>query len=192
MPTLLYIHGFLSSPESIKAQATQAWLHDHRPDWHYFCPSLSSYPAQARATLEALVSARQNDSLCLIGSSLGGFWATYLTERYGFPSVLVNPAVSPQRRFVELVGQPLKNYHTAESYTLGTEDLVELEACDSLVLRNTDLYWLMVQTGDETLDCRDAIARYAGCRQTVEQGGNHTFDGYENWLPEIMEFFEGF
>lgn len=192
MPTLLYIHGFLSSPLSAKACLTQAWLREHRPDWHYTCPSLSSYPAHARATLEDVCARLRGDPLYLVGSSLGGFWATYLTEHYGYPAVLVNPAVNPQRRFADLVGQPLKNYHTAETYTLERKDLEELDACEPKTLRDTDRYWLMVQTGDEVLDYRLAVERYLGCRQTVEQGGSHTFDGFENWLAEIVEFFESF
>jgi len=192
MPTLLYIHGFLSSPLSAKAGLTQAWLREHHPDWRYECPALSSYPAQARLTLEHTCADLRGDAVYLIGSSLGGFWATYLAELYGFPAVVVNPAVQPQRRFVDLVGQPLRNYHTAETYTLSQADLDELETCEPKILRNTDLYWLMVQTADEVLDYRLAVKRYWGCRQTVEHGGNHTFEGFENWLPEIVEFFTGF
>lgn len=189
MPTVLYIHGFLSSPLSAKAQITQAWLQQHRPEWRFECPSLSSYPADARATLEAIVHSL-TDEVYLIGSSLGGFWATYLTERYGFPAVLVNPAVSPQRRFTELVGQPLQNYHTGEAFQLREQDLLELEACDTASIQRPERYWLLVQTGDETLDYRHAVERYKVCRQTVEEGGSHTFDGYEHWLDAIVQFFE--
>lgn len=192
MPTLLYIHGFLSSPKSAKALATHDWLQYHRPEWRFECPFLSSRPADARATLEALISQLGDDDVYLTGSSLGGFWATYLAERYGLPAVLINPAVSPQRRFTDLVGQPLKNYHTGQPFTLTQQDLAELEACDVANLRNTDLYWLLVQTGDETLDYRDAVKKYQGCRQTVEAGGSHAFDGYESWLGEIASFFEEF
>lgn len=192
MPTLLYIHGFLSSPQSAKARLTGDWLRENQPDWSYECPALSSYPAQARKTLEQICERLRDDTVYLVGSSLGGFWATYLAELYGFPAVLVNPAVMPQRRFAGLVGQPLKNYHTAETYTLRQVDLDELEACQPKTLRDTDLYWLMVQTGDEVLDYRLAVEFYLGCRQTVEHGGNHTYEGFENWLAEIVEFFSSF
>ena len=70
--------------------------------------------------------------------------------------------------------------------------MAELAACDIDRIRNPDLYWLLVQTGDETLDYRDAVAKYHGCRQTVEADGSHAFDGYEGWLPDIAEFFEEF
>lgn len=192
MPTLLYIHGFLSSPKSAKALATHRWLRYHRPEWRYECPFLSSRPIEARSELEAQVSRllEEDEDIYLVGSSLGGFWSTYLAERYNLPAVLINPAVSPQRRFTELVGQPLKNYHTGQPFTLTQQDLEELEACDVERLHDTDLYWLLVQTGDETLDYRDAVKKYQGCRQTVETGGNHAFEGYEGWLAEIAAFFE--
>ncbi|MCR6652848.1 MAG: DNA repair protein RadA [Cellvibrionaceae bacterium] len=192
MPTLIYIHGFLSSPKSAKAQITHDWLRYHRPEWRFECPYLSSHPAQARAVLESLLDGMPERDVFLLGSSLGGFWATYFAEQRGLPAVLVNPAVSPQRRFQELVGQTLKNYHTAETCLLTVDDLAELEACDTDQLHNPDLYWLMVQKGDETLDYRDAVEKYKGCRQTVEAGGSHAFESYEGWLPDIAGFFEEF
>lgn len=190
MPTLIYIHGFLSSPKSVKAQATQTWLQYHRPQWQYECPFLSSRPGEAQATLDGLVAQLEGEDIYLIGSSLGGFWATYLTERYGFRSVLINPAVHPHMRFIDLAGQSLKNYHTAEPCILTQQDIDQLAACDPPIISNLDLYWLLVQTGDDTLDYRDAIARYHGCRQTIEAGGDHGFVGYATWLPELIDFFE--
>jgi uncharacterized protein len=190
MPVLIYIHGFLSSPRSEKAQQTLAWLQRYRPEWHFECPFLSPHPSLALAALEDLVHVHHQDKIHLIGSSLGGFWATYLTEKYRIPSILINPAVSPQKRVAQLVGQTLKNYHTGEEFYLTQEDLEELAACDPKELQNTDLYWLMVQTGDATLDYRDAVAKYQGCRQTVEPDGNHSFEGYEFWINDIVAFFE--
>jgi uncharacterized protein len=190
MPTLLYIHGFLSSPGSAKAVATESWLQVHRPDWRYCCPFLSSYPAAAKATLDSLIHEIDDGPVYLIGSSLGGFWATHLTETYGFRSVLINPAVKPYERFRSLVGQPLANYHTNEPCILRQEDIDRLQECDPQSIKNNDLYWLLVQEGDETLDYRDALLRYRGCRQTVEAGGDHSFVGYDAWLPRLAEFFE--
>lgn len=190
MPTLLYIHGFLSSPHSYKAQQTQKWLAYHKPDWLFECPFLSSKPSEALPELDAIVSNREDDDWYVIGSSLGGFWASYITEHYGFKSVLINPAVKPCERFASLVGEPLKHYHTQQEYILDAQDIEVLRSADSDVLKNTDLYWLLVQTEDETLDYRMAVEKFMGCRQTVEQGGSHAFEGFENWLPEFIDFFE--
>lgn len=192
MPTLLYIHGFLSSPQSNKAQETQAWLRSHRPHWGYECPYLSSNPVLAKDELDVLMACLigKGEEVFIIGSSLGGFWATYLVEHFPGKAVVVNPAVSPARRFAELVGEPIKNYHTDKSYTLTSRDIEVLKVCDVSTVANTDLYWLMVQKGDEVLDYRDSVVLYAECRQTVEGGGDHSFVGYQNWIPEIIDFFE--
>lgn len=192
MPALVYLHGFLSSPLSTKALQTQEWLAAHRPDISYHCPFLSSYPGKARKALEQLMSDLTDDAIGLVGSSLGGFWATYLAEKHNVPAVLVNPAVSPHTRFAEVVGQRLKNYHTDDEYCLTDADLRELIDADIPQLNNAQKYWLMVQTGDETLDYRLALERYGNARVLKEKGGSHSFDGYERWIPELVEFlFDG-
>lgn len=188
MSVLIYLHGFLSSPLSAKALQTEAWLKANRPDIRYHCPQLSSYPGEARAALEHLVQTLDDESVGLIGSSLGGFWATYLVERYNFSAVLVNPAVRPQDRFDEFVGLPLKNYYSDATYCLTPEDLHQLVRADSEPLNNRDNYWVMLQTGDETLDYQLAVDKYQGCKLLVEEGGSHTFEGYQNWIPDIVEF----
>ncbi len=191
MPTLVYVHGFLSSPQSTKAVLTQSWLQQNRPDWHFECPSLSAYAAKAKTELDTLVSGlRKKGDVFLIGSSLGGFWATYLAERFGLMAVVVNPSVKPALRMKGLVGKPISNYYTDESYTLTDKDTRTLQACEPTSVINEDLYWLMSQKGDEVLDYKDGVDRYEGCRQTVEDGGNHSFEGYEAWIPEIIDFFE--
>ncbi len=191
MPTLLYLHGFLSSSASAKAQVTQQWITEHCPHWDFLCPNLPAAPSQTKKLLDRLLTQpNMKRDVVMIGSSLGGFWATYITERKGFPSVLVNPAISPHKRFGDLVGKPLKNYHSGEISVLQKSDIAVMEACDQPQIKNSDLYWLMVQTGDTVLDYRQAVERYQGCRQTVESGGTHAFEGYESWLSEIVEFLD--
>lgn len=191
MATILYIHGFLSSPASSKAQMTQSWLARHHPNITFVCPYLSSYPRNARDTLlQAIDALPSNEPIYAIGSSLGGYWATHLVE-HGLvrKAVLVNPAVSPQTRFPEFVGQRLKSYYTDDEYTLTDKDLRDLITFDAPKINRTDDYWVMLQTGDETLDYRLAKEKYHACKQLVEEGGSHTFDGFEKWLPEIVRFF---
>lgn len=191
MPALVYLHGFLSSPLSAKAQQTEAWLRAHRPDISYHCPFISSYPGEARDTLEQLMTRLLADRIGLVGSSLGGFWSTYLAENYDLRAVLVNPAVRPQDRFEEFVGQTLKNYHTDNEYCLMPDDLQGLIDADVKQLRDPANYWVMLQTGDETLDYRQAVDKYQGSKLLVEEGGSHTFDGFENRLPQVVEFLFG-
>jgi len=190
MSTVLYIHGFLSSPQSFKARATHSWLQSHRPDIDFCCPVLSSYPHEAAQVLDQWV-----DQLAppryLIGSSLGGFWATWLVERgKAQRAVLINPAVNPQALIDGLIGQPLKNYYNDSTYVLQESDKRFIAQCEFSEIEKTHAYWLMLQTGDETLDYRLAFNKYHACQQLVEEGGSHTFDNYEKWLPSILQFFE--
>lgn len=190
MARVVYIHGFLSSSRSTKAQQTRAWLQTHRPDIRYACPDLSSYPAEALASLKQCLAEFDISDTYLIGSSMGGFWASHLVEQgLAQKAVLVNPAVSPHTRFRELIGQSLKSYYSDQEYCLSASDIDQLAQCESPHIHHPDKFWLMVQTADEVLDYRLATARYTGAKQTVEQGGDHSFQHYEGWLPDIIRFF---
>ena len=190
MPVLLYIHGFLSSPTSHKAQQVKAWLERERPDIAFRCPFLTPYPGEVRAGLETAVESLLPQTVYLMGSSMGGFWATYLVEQYDLKAVLINPAVAPHTHMPDYVGVELKNFHTDHTYLLQSHHIDELRAADVARPRRLDNYWLMVQTGDETLDYRHAVAKYQGCRQLVEDGGDHSFQNFERWIPAAIEFFE--
>jgi hypothetical protein len=190
MATLLYIHGFLSSPESFKAQVLKQWLSQNRPDINYLCPFLRPYPKETADTLDAIVNENQNESLYLIGSSFGGFWATYLVEKYNLPAVIINPAIDPSMLEPDYINVPLKNYHIDEDYLLTKERLDQFLNVAVSEIRRKEKYWLLVQSGDETLDYRMAVDFYSGCRQTVETGGDHGFKGVDKYIPKIIEFFE--
>jgi len=191
MLTLLYIHGFLSSPQSQKAQQTKSWLNEFRPQIAYYCPSLSSYPVETARALVELVQGLDAQHLCVIGSSMGGFWATWLVEAgLAHKAVLVNPAVNPHELVLDRIGVPLQSYYSEQTYCLKHEDAEELRRHDCATLAHPEKYWLMVQSGDETLDYQQAVHRYRHCRQLIERGGSHSYEGYLQKLPSIMEFFE--
>jgi predicted esterase YcpF (UPF0227 family) len=187
MPALLYVHGFLSSPLSFKAQQVKHWLEASHPDIAFHCPHLPPYPAQTGELLAQLVEQLLPEPVYLMGSSLGGFWATWLAERYNLRALLINPAVRPQSFMPAYLEVDLKGYHTDDSYRLNAGHIDEIIAADVPVTRHSN-YWLLVQTGDETLDYRDALAKYRGCRQTVEQGGDHSFQGFERYLEPALVF----
>lgn len=126
----------------------------------------------------------------LVGSSLGGYWATWLAEQYGLPAVLINPAVKPSILLPEYLGVELKSYHTQESYILDEKDVRDLMAVDVAEIQKEANYWVMVQTADESLDYKLAVDKYAGCRQLVEEGGDHGFVGFERWIPSAIRFLE--
>lgn len=188
MSLLLYIHGFLSSPHSHKAQQVQSWIKQHRPDMDYACPALTAYPDEAIACLQDVIERHLPQPVYLLGSSLGAYYATHLAEKYSLRTVLINPAVAPYRLISDYLHQDLKNYHNEERYHLGTEHIELLRALETDRLQYPDNFWLMVQTGDETLNYRDAVEKYRACRQLIEDGGDHSFQNFERWLPDIFQF----
>ncbi|NKB38409.1 MAG: esterase YqiA [Gammaproteobacteria bacterium] len=188
MSHLVYIHGFLSSPASLKAVQVRDWLLNHRPDITYHCPALTAYPGQTKHSLERLVESLLPEPVYLMGSSLGGYWATWLVEKYGLRAVLINPLVKPELLGSEYLNIELKNYHSEDSYTLTEVDAEILLAANVSEIKLAENYWLMVQTGDETLDYRLAIDKYSTSRQLVEEGGDHSFQGFERRIGEAIDF----
>lgn len=187
MVALLYLHGFLSSPSSFKAQQTQAWLAAKHPEIDYHCPQLSPYPAQTQQLLERWVESHGQQAIYVMGSSLGGFWATWLAEKYNLRALLINPAVNPHEFMPKYLGLELKSYHSDDTYQLHAHHIDEIKSVD-VQPKRLDNYWLLLQTGDETLDYRQAVEKYAGCKQTIEQGGDHAFQGFERYLESGLAF----
>lgn len=185
--TLIYIHGFLSSPQSVKAQATKDYMEQHYPNIPMEIPQLSNYPDQALDQLETLVAKYKNHDLRFIGSSMGGFFSTYLVTHYGGKAVLINPAVTPHILLQDYLGEH-ENPYTKEIFTLVPKHMKHIEALLVEELRVPENIWTLLQTEDETLDYREAEIKYRDCKLTIEQGGDHSFQGFENYLPEITQF----
>lgn len=192
MSVVLYLHGFLSSPQSHKAVVTGQWLTQHHPDVEYYCPTLTPYPARTRSQLDALVANLKGQQIGLLGSSMGGFWASYLVEAYNLPAVLINPACEPLALMPQYLNQPLSNYHTEDTYRLNDSHLEEMTQIPAHNIGRKNNYWVLVQTGDETLDYRKALTKYQGCDLLVEEGGDHSFKEFERHLPACMAFFDKF
>lgn len=186
MASLVYIHGFNSSPDSDKARQTRAWLADNRPDIDFICPFLSPFPSVAMAQLEALI-ADLSGTLYFAGSSMGGFYATYLAATYHSRAVLINPAVRPWLGRDYLLGDQA-NYHTGEVHRIEQEHLDQLHGFDVEPIIQPADFLVLLQTGDEVLDYRLAEEKYADCQLVVEPGGDHGFVGFEKHLPAIIEF----
>lgn len=191
MLKLLYLHGFLSSPASQKAVLVGDWLAKHRPDIEYHCPFLRPYPKETQYKLKKFAEEHQSDDVYVIGSSLGGYWATWLVENFALRAVLINPLVDPNLlNSKEYIGVELKNYHTDEVYKLKELHSEQLLAVNIEKITQPENYWVMLQMGDETLDYRLAVRKYAGCKQSLEEGGDHSFQNFDNWIPAIIEFLE--
>jgi predicted esterase YcpF (UPF0227 family) len=130
--------------------------------------------------------ASQRERIGLVGSSLGGFYATYLSEKHGCPAVLINPAIDPQVGLRAYLG-PQTNLYTGERYDFSAEHLRELEGLWRERV-TPERYLLLVETGDEVLDYRKAVARYAGARQIVIAGGDHSLKSFPAHLERILAF----
>ena len=180
---IVYLHGFNSSPQSHKAQVMARYMAERGLAAHYACPALPPLAGEAIRAIERL---RPDKTTCYLGSSLGGYYATWLVEEHGGRAVLINPAIEPHVGLRAYLGEQ-KNLHTGEPYQL-TE--AHLEEWRSLwVPRITPArYLLLVETGDEVLDYRRAVERYTGAEQVVVQGGDHALQSFPRHLPRILEF----
>lgn len=187
---LLYIHGFNSSPLSMKANLMREYCQAHRPDIKVIIPQLPCFPQLAAQMLLDIVEQYKDDyQIGLIGSSLGGFMSTWLNSQFGFKAVVVNPAVKPYELLVDYLGEQTNPY-TNETYTLETCHIDELKALDVQSIASPNSFWLLQQTEDEVLDYRQAVNKFAFSKQTVEQGGDHSFVGFERYPAKIIEFLE--
>ncbi|MFW1082634.1 esterase YqiA [Vibrio parahaemolyticus] len=187
---LLYIHGFNSSPLSMKANLMREYCAQHRPDIKVIVPQLPCFPEQAAQLLLDIVEQYKDDyNIGLVGSSLGGYMSTWLNAKYGFKAVVVNPAVKPYELLVDYLGEQINPY-THETYTLEACHIDELKALDVQSIASPNYFWLLQQTEDEVLDYRQAVDKFAKAKQTVEQGGDHSFVGFERYPAKIIEFLE--
>jgi predicted esterase YcpF (UPF0227 family) len=181
---LIYIHGFNSSPASFKARLIGERLRALGRETEYLTPELPHRPARAMDALETLM--RRHPQAALIGSSLGGYYATWLAEKHGVRAALLNPAVRPYALFAAHLG-PQKNLYTGKAYELTPRHVEELRVLEleSLTPRH---YYLLTCTGDETLDYRDGVARYRGARQLVIEGGDHGMSDFARHMDDVLNF----
>ena len=183
MTSILYIHGLNSSPASRKAQQLLAAMQRIGLQAQLRMPALHHHPRQAMAQLQAAVA--ELGRPLLVGSSLGGYYATFLAEQHGLDALLINPAVRPHRLFggkEELQ----TNYYTGETWLLTHDHVAALAELEMPEPRDAkrDRVWL--QTADETLDYRQAEAFYAGCTLDIQEGGDHSYQGFARRIPEIL------
>jgi uncharacterized protein len=184
-PRVVYLHGFNSSPASLKASLVVDFCQRHHIE--SVVPALSHDPVLAMQTLEAAIAAEPAPAL-LIGSSLGGYYATWLSEKYRLKAALVNPAVAPCATLhAEFLGHQ-RNPYSGEEYEFTQQHVESLRQFAVQRISNRHNYLLLVQTGDEVLDYRLAVQHYAGSQQLVQTGGNHSFENFADCLPRLMQF----
>lgn len=185
---LLYLHGFRSSPQSAKARRMAAWVKEHRPDVHWWCPQLPPSPREAMALVLDGVSGWPRELMAVIGSSLGGFYATATAERLGCPAVLLNPAVDPARDLAKYIGEQTAWHDPNEHFYFRPEFVDELRALTPSAITRPERYFAVIAKGDEVLDWREMASRYAGCRIKLLEGGDHALSDFDAHLAEIVAF----
>lgn len=183
---IVYLHGFRSAPASHKAQLLKTHMAARGRVDGFWCEQLPVAANDVMALVEP-VMARRATPPTLIGSSLGGYYATWLAEKYGVKAVLINPAVVAPLSLQEYVGAQT-NLYTGERFDFTLDHIAQLRALEVPRITRPERYWLMVETGDEVLDYRHAVAQYAGARHTVIEGGDHSFQHFGNYLDAILEF----
>jgi predicted esterase YcpF (UPF0227 family) len=181
---LIYIHGFNSSPDSFKARLVGERMRALGLAGDYLVPALPHCPAEAMALLRDVVG--QHPGAALVGSSLGGFYATWLAEHYALRAVLVNPAVRPWTLLNQYLG-PQKNLYTGSDYELTMQHTEALRALDVAAV-TPGHYLLLTCSGDEVLDYRDGVKKYRGAQQRVIAGGDHGFGDFETHIDAVLEF----
>ncbi|MBK6632346.1 MAG: esterase [Betaproteobacteria bacterium] len=183
---IIYLHGFRSSPQSNKAQRLNAHMAARGLGQLFWCEPLPVSPRAAIALAESAIAAARAP-VTVVGSSLGGYYATHLAEKHKLRAVLINPAVVAHLSLAELVG-PQTNLYTGETFDFRPEHIDELRAIEVPRLSRPEDVLLLVEEGDETLDYRQAVAKYAGCRQVVLPGGDHSFTRFADYMDTLLDF----
>ncbi|MBN3821021.1 esterase [Paraburkholderia sp. Se-20369] len=182
---ILYLHGFRSSPQSAKSLLLAARMAELGRIDEWRCPSLSMSPLAAIAAAEAEVAGERD--VTVIGSSLGGYYATWLAERHGWKAVVLNPATEPQRDLEQYLGeQPL--WHGGGTIVVERHHLHELDALRVPAITRPERYYLFAATGDEVLDYREMLAHYPGAKTRVIEGSDHGISEFADYVDDVLAF----
>ena len=184
---LLYLHGFRSSPQSMKARMVAHWVHTHHPGLTWLCPQLPPSPREAFAHLMNATAGWPHAHMAVIGSSLGGFYATAVAEQLGCRAVLLNPAIDPARDLARHIGET-SAWHSDERFFFRPEFIDELRAIAPGALTLAERYFAVIAKGDEVLDWREMAARYQGCRIKLLEGSDHAISDFDMHLPDVLRF----
>lgn len=185
---LLYLHGFRSSPRSFKAQRMQAWMVAQRPDVQWCCPQLPPSPAAAWALIQALIADWPRAGMAVVGSSLGGFYATAVAEATGCRAMLLNPAVDPARDLAAYIGEQTAFHDPDQRFFFRPEFIAELRALTPPAITRHDRYGAVIAQGDEVLSWREMTGRYPGATVRLLDGSDHAISDFDDHLPFVLSF----
>jgi uncharacterized protein len=184
---LIYLHGFNSSPASFKANLLKQAMAERGRAGLFHCPALDHRPVRAMSSLEALLANADTSATLLVGSSLGGFYATFLVEKYGCTAALLNPAITPHVGLRAYLGRQ-KNLYTGEEYELTEAHLAQLAALHVPRVAVPERYLLLTETGDELIDYREGVMKYIGASQIVVEGGDHALSDFSKYVDQVLAF----
>ena len=184
---ILYLHGFRSSPRSFKAQLMAARMHRLGLGHAWACPQLPPSPLAAVVDAQRLLTGVAADELTIVGSSLGGYYATYLAEKLGCRAVLLNPATRPYDDLGKWLGeQPM--WHGGGTIVVEPRHLDELRMIDVTQITRPERYYLVAATGDQTLDYRDMVAKFPGAKLTLIDGSDHGISDFADYMDDVLRF----
>jgi len=187
---LLYLHGFRSSPQSAKARLMADYVAAHHPSVHFWCPQLPPSPRDAMALVSDGIAAWPRASMAVVGSSLGGYYASWVAQQQACPSVLLNPAVDPARDLERYIGEQTTWHDPAQSFYFRPGYIAELRALDVRAFAPAGRELAIIAKGDELLDWREMAARYAQAQQRLLEGGDHALSAFADHIDAVARFCE--
>lgn len=185
---LLYLHGFRSSPRSFKAQMVAARMRERHPDVVLWCPQLPPSPRAAMGLVLDGVASWPRETMAVMGSSLGGFYATHVAETLGLRAVLLNPAVHAARDLARYVGEQTAWHDPADRFVFEAAYVDELRALEHGPVADPRRYFAVIAKGDEVLDWREMTGRYPGARIRLLEGGDHAISDFSDHIEEVFAF----
>ncbi len=185
---LLYLHGFRSSPRSAKAMQVARWLQARHPGVTWWCPQLPPSPREAMDQVMAGIAGWPRATLGVMGSSLGGFYATCVAEATGCRAALLNPAVDPARDLARHIGEQTTWQDPGERFFFEPGFVEELRALTPAAITRPERYHAVIARGDEVLDWREMSDRYAGARIQLLPGGDHALSDFPDHIDAVMAF----
>ena len=185
---LLYLHGFRSSPQSAKARQVAARVREQHPAVTWWCPQLPPSPAAAMAMVTQGIAQWPRESMAVIGSSLGGFYATCVAQAVGCRAVLLNPAIDPARDLAKYIGEQVSWHDPAERFFFEPGFVHELRALESGPIAQPGNIFAVIAKGDEVLDWREMTGRYPGARVKLLEGSDHALTDFDAHIDEVFGF----
>lgn len=158
------------------------------PEVIWWCPQLPPSPAEAARMIESGIAGWPRGTMAVVGSSLGGFYATWVAQIQGCKAVLLNPAVFAARDLAKYVGEHSSWHDPKEKFVFQAGYVDELRALERPGLAHPDQYLAIIAKGDEVLDWREMMARYAGAHITLLEGSDHALGEFEDYLGLVFEF----